>query len=683
MPKKSKKRSSTTKPRSRVKLWLFVIIFSIFFGGSLGFLTAYLGSAPPLDQVNLTQQYSTHIYDINGRLITDLYRENRVPIAIDSLPDHLWKAVVAIEDDKFFDHHGINFIAFGRAILVNLRERRFAQGGGTITMQVARNLFLTQEKLVSRKLQEFLWAVQIERKYSKQEILETYLNMVHLGHGANGVEAGAQLYFGKSARDLDLAESALLAGIIRWPTRYSPHNNPDTAKERRDFVLKRMLELGYITNAEFESARNQPIEVAERKPRNVNAPYFVDYILDDLIERYGEERVFGGGLRIYTTLDLNMQKAAEEALLNGLPTGYVDSSGLTQPQGALVAIDPRNGHIRAMVGGRGEDKFNRAVQAYRSPGSAIKVFPYTAAIDKGITAADIFVDEPIEYVLANGETWSPRNYYPVFDGEMTVREAIERSINTIAVQVVNQLGFNTVIEYGKKMGITSFVESGRVNDLGLSPLALGGLTKGVSPLEMASAYGVLANNGIRVEPIAILKVTDYHGKVLEENTSRKEVVLSEETSYIMNDLLRGVIERGTARSANINRPAAGKTGTHQDNRDAWFVGYTPDLVAAVWFGEDIPKPMVYKGVQYGSWNATPIWRDFMTEALKNTPISDFKRPQGIVEVNIDVKTGLLVRENCSLPKDEIRTEIFIKGTEPTEYSPRCSSSLWDFLPFFN
>ena len=290
--------------------------------------------------------------------------------------------------------------------------------------------------------------------------------------GANGVEAGAQLYFGKSAKDLTLPEAALLAGIIRWPARYSPHNNPDVALERRNFVLKRMFDLELITESEYMAARAEPVAVVERKARNVNAPYFVDYILDDLIERYGEERVFGGGLRIYTTLDLNMQMAAEKALTNGLPQGYVDSSGLTQPQGALIAIDPRNGHIRAMVGGRGEDKFNRSVQAYRSPGSAIKVFAYTAAIDKGVTAADIYVDEPVEYVLASGETWSPRNYHPVFDGEMTVREAIERSINTVAVAVVNQLGFNTVIEYGKKMGITSFVESGRVNDLGLSPWLL-------------------------------------------------------------------------------------------------------------------------------------------------------------------------------------------------------------------
>ena len=256
-----------------------------------------------------------------------MYRENRVPIAIELLPEHLKNAVIAIEDDKFYQHHGIDFIAFGRAVLVNLREGRFAQGGGTITMQLARNLFLTQDKLISRKLQEFLWAVQIERKYSKQEILETYLNRVHLGHGANGVEAGAQLYFGKSAKDLTLPEAALLAGIIRWPARYSPHNNPDVALERRNFVLKRMFDLELITESEYMAARAEPVAVVERKARNVNAPYFVDYILDDLIERYGEERVFGGGLRIYTTLDLNMQMAAEKASLMGCPKGMWTAAG--------------------------------------------------------------------------------------------------------------------------------------------------------------------------------------------------------------------------------------------------------------------------------------------------------------------------------------------------------------------
>lgn len=677
MPKKTKKNFS------RIKLFFIVIILSTLFGGTVGIVTAYLTSAPTLDQVNLTQQYTTHIYDIHGNMITDLYRENREPIDIQQLPEYLPNAIVAIEDKGFYDHHGIDFIAFGRAIIVNIREGRFAQGGGTITMQVARNLFLTQDKLISRKLKEFLWAVQIERKYSKQEILETYLNMAHLGHGANGVEAGAKLYFGKSAKDLTLSESALLAGVIRWPTRYSPINNPDIAKDRRDFVLNRMEEYGFITTAEAEAAKYEPITIVDRHERTVNAPYFVEYILDDLLERYGDERVFGGGLRIYTSLDLNMQEAAEKALLESLPTGYVDSEERTQPQGALIAVDPRNGHIKAMVGGRGEDKFNRAVQAYRSPGSAIKIFAYTAAIDQGFTAADVFTDEPAEYVLTTGDTWSPRNYGGNFQGEMTIREAVEQSINTIAVEVVNQLGFNTIIEYGKKMGITSFVEQGRVNDLGLSPLALGGLTRGVSPLEMASAYGVLANQGIRVEPIAILRVTDSQGNVLEENTPQKHVVLSEETSYIMTDILRGVIEKGTGRSANIYRPAAGKTGTHQDNRDAWFVGYTPELVAAVWFGADTPQPMIYNGIQYGSWNATPIWQKFMTMALEKTPITDFSRPNTLVEVLIDTKTGLLVPDNCSLPDDEIRSEIFIRGTEPTEYSPRCTSrqSIWDIFTY--
>ncbi len=679
-------RKSKTKPgnrrRSRFTLVILVIICSILLGGTVGLFTAYLKSAPTLDQVKLTQQFTTHIYDINGNLITDLYRENREPISIELLPSHLTNAVIAIEDSKFYEHHGIDYIAFGRAILVNLREGRFAQGGGTITMQVARNLFLTQDKLISRKLQEFLWATQIERKYSKQEILETYLNMVHLGHGANGVEAGAKLYFGKSAKDLTLAESALIAGVIRWPYRYSPINNPDIAKERRDFVLSKMLELDYITEVEAEAAKNEPIITVDKQQRTFNAPYFVEYILDELLERYGDERVFGGGLRVYTTLDLNMQAAAEKALLAGIPDGSVDERGLTQPQGALVAIDPRNGHIRAMVGGRGEDKFNRAVQAYRSPGSAIKVFAYTAAIDQGFTAADIFVDEPMEYVLTTGESWSPRNYGGDFYGEMTMREAVEKSINTIAVEVVNQLGFNTVIEYAKKMGIKSLVEQGRVNDLGLSPLALGGLTKGVSPLEMASAYGVLANQGIKAEPMAIIRVTDSNGSILEENTPDVREVLSEETSYIMTDMLRGVIEKGTGRSANISRPAAGKTGTHQDNRDAWFVGYTPELVAAVWFGADTPESMVYKGVQYGSWHAAPIWRSFMQEALKNTPITDFHKPNGLVEVMIDTKTGLLVSDMCNLPKDEIRTEIFIRGTEPKEYSPRCTASIWDLFSYY-
>ena len=284
--------------------------------------------------------------------------------------------------------------------------------------------------------------------------------------------------------------------------------------------------------------------------------------------------------------------------------------------------------------------------------------------------------------MPSGEIWSPQNYYETFAGPVTIREAIEDSLNVIAAQVAAEIGPQTIIEYGKKMGITTFVEQGRVNDVGLAPLALGGMTKGVSPLELATAYGVLANQGIKTEPFAILKVTDSYGRVLEEHQVKQTVVLSEQTSYLMTDLLRGVIERGTGKNANIGRPAAGKTGTHSDYQDGWFVGYTPDLVSVVWFGEDIPRRMVYRGVRYGSWNAATLWAQIMREALKDTPVKDFPKPTGLVEgILIDTKTGLLVKDGCDLPADETRREIFIQGTEPTEYSPRCSRPWWQSLPF--
>lgn len=668
--------------KNTVLLYILIIFGATLFGAATGVFSAYLKSAPDLDQVNIHQDFTTYIYDVNGKLITDLYRENRIPVDITELPDHVKNAVVAIEDDQFYNHHGINFIAFGRAILVNLRERSFAQGGGTITMQLARNVFLTQKKTIMRKLEEFLWAVQIERKYSKDEILEAYMNEFYLNHGAYGIEAGARTYFGKSAKDLTVAEAALLAGVIRWPTRYSPFVNPDIALERRNFVLRRMEEVGFLTAEEAAEAKAEPIVLAERQQRVVRASYFVDYVTQQLVERYGEAVVFGGGLHVYTTLDLDMQLAAEKVLKDGLPVNQDHDGPLTQPQGAVVALVPQTGEIRVMVGGRGEDRFNRATQALRSPGSAIKVFLYTAAIDLGITAADVYVDEPTDFEVPSGEIWSPQNYYETFAGPVTIREAIEDSLNVIAAQVAAEIGPQTIIEYGKKMGITTFVEQGRVNDVGLAPLALGGMTKGVSPLELATAYGVLANQGIKTEPFAILKVTDSYGRVLEEHQVKQTVVLSEQTSYLMTDLLRGVIERGTGKNANIGRPAAGKTGTHSDYQDGWFVGYTPDLVSVVWFGEDIPRRMVYRGVRYGSWNAATLWAQFMREALKDTPVKDFPKPTGLVEgILIDTKTGLLVKDGCDLPADETRREIFIQGTEPTEYSPRCSRPWWQSLPF--
>lgn len=669
--------SERREKRRRWGLIFFVFLISICLGGVAGVIAGYLKSAPSLAEVEFSPSLTSYIYDANGEVLARLYKENRVKVSIDRIPRDLKNAIVAAEDDKFYNHHGINLMAIVRALWVDLRKGAAVQGGSTITQQLAKNAFLSHKRVLSRKLQELLWTIQIERKYSKEEILESYLNIIYFGHGAYGVQAASQLYFGKDVDDLTLPEAALLAAVPRGPGYYSPIEHPEAARRRRNWVLDRMYELGYITAAEAEAAKATPIQLARRKPKERVAPYFVDYVVQQLVDRYGEEKVFTGGLRIYTTLDKDLQKIAEEELLRGLPKGPVDENGLQQPQGALVCIDPATGYIRAMVGGRGNDKYNRAVLATRQPGSAMKPFIYTAAIEQGLTPATVVVDEPVEYVLKNGEIWAPQNYHKDFRGPVTLREALEDSINIVAVKLLDRIGVETVVKLAKKMGISTLVEKGRYNDMGLAPLALGGLTRGVTPLEMASAYGVFANQGIWVEPVAITKVVDSEGNVLEEARPHRRVVLSEQTAYIMTDMMRGVVERGTGRRANIGRPAAGKTGTAQNYTNGWFIGFTPDLVTAVWMGNDEQnEEMIYNGVRYGSWNAAEIWGSFMRRALKDKPVRDFPKPEGIVEgILIDTKTGLLARRNSSIPESEMRYEIFIAGTEPTEYSPRAKTLL--------
>ena len=663
--------------RKRRVLIVTVFIISILTGAALGIFAGFLKSAPSLAEVEFSPRLTSYVYDANGDVLTRLYKENRVKVSIDQIPKHMQNAVVAAEDDSFYEHHGIDFPSIVRAILVDIRARAKVQGASTITQQLAKNAFLTQKKLWSRKLQEVLWAIQIERKYSKDEILETYLNLINFGHGAYGVQAASEMYFGKRVEDLTLSEAALLAAVPKSPTYLSPISYPDAALRRRNWVLGRMAELGYITEAEAEIAKETPIQVVKRQPRERIAPYFIDYVLQQLLERYGEEMVFGGGLEVYTTLDLEMQRIAEEELLEGLPIGPVDENGLQQPQGALVAIDPRTGYVKAMVGGRGEDKFNRAVLAKRQPGSAMKPFIYTVAMEQGYSPATVMVDEPVEYVTATGEKWAPQNYHRDYKGAVTLRDALEYSINIVAVKLLDQVGIKNVINTAKKMGITTIVEEGRYNDLGLAPLALGGLTHGVTVLEMASAYGVFANQGVWVAPVTITKVVDSEGNVLEEHKPQYREVLSEQTAYIMTDMLRGVVERGTGRRANIGRPAAGKTGTAQSYTNGWVIGYTPSLVTALWMGDDEQsQEMVYKGVRYGSWNAADIWGQFMRRALKDHSIEDFAKPEGIVEgVLIDTKTGLLARSNGTIPESDMRYEIFIAGTEPKEYSPRVKTLL--------
>jgi len=678
----------------RVSVIIAVFLVSTLVGGAAGMVAGYLRTAPTLDQVVFDQELTTYVYDIEGRVIARLYRQHRVPVRLEQIPDYLQKAFVAIEDSRFYEHFGVDLRAILRAVVADVRrwfgDDGYLQGGSTITQQLAKNAFLSHERTLSRKLQEALWAIQIERKYSKAEILETYLNEIYLGPGVYGVEAASQYYFGKSASDLTLAEAALLAGLTQNPGLYSPFRDPAAAERRRNTVLSRMEELGMITQEEAEAARREPITVTEsQQPRNL-APYFVNYVIQRLLELPGIDAnaIYAGGLHVHTTLDLDMQRAAQEAIEQAFndPNSLLsrvtvtDGNGLPQPQVSLIALDPRNGHIRAMVGGRGGDEFNRAVQARRQPGSAIKPFIYIAAIDAGLTPATVKVDEPFRWTNpVTGEVWEPQNFSRTFLGPITLRRALEESINIVAIKLLHEdVPVRTVIDLARRMGISTLQTSGPRNDVNLA-FALGGLTNGVRPIDMAQAYGVLANQGIRTEPMAITRVLGPDGEVLFEFQPRQEVVLSEVTSYMVTDMLRGVIERGTGRRANIGRPAAGKTGTTQDNHDAWFVGYTPDLVAAVWIGHDNPTPMESPWGRVGSGEAAAIWGRFMQAALSGVPVRDFPKPaEGLVEnVLIDTGTGLLAHNACLfIPRAEMRYETFVAGTEPKELSPRCYNPFW-------
>lgn len=657
-------------------------------------LAGYLRSAPTLDEIVFVQELTSYVYDVEGREIAALHRENRIPVTDAQIPSRLQEAIIAIEDSRFYDHHGFDVRALARALVADVRrmlgQGGFLQGGSTITQQLAKNAFLTHERTWSRKLQELLWAIQIERKYSKSEILETYLNEIYLGPGVYGVEAAARYYFGKSVSELDLPESALIAGLAQNAGLHSPFRDEEAGRRRRNTVLMRMEELGYITAEESEAARAAPIVLTETRGGRNEAPDFVNYVITQLLAEDGFDvnTIYAGGLHIHTTLDLDMQRQAQEAVDNAFAqegsvldrlTG-TDRDGLRQPQAALVALDPSTGHIKAMIGGRDNDEFNRAVQARRQPGSAMKPFVYTAAIDKGLTTSTIKVDEPFEWIDPfTGTKWTPQNYTRRFSGPMTLRSALEDSINIIAIRLLHEdVTPAQVIEYGTRMGINTFRTEGAENDLNLA-LALGAITVGVRPIEIAQSFGVLANEGVRADTMAIVRVEGPGGELLYSAASNEEVVLSDVTSYIMTDLLRGVIERGTGRRANIGRPAAGKTGTTDDTRDLWFVGYTPDLVAAVWIGDDHNSPLVVDGANVGSGEAATIWGNFMRGAHADLPVRDFAKPAtGLVDnVLIDVETGLLADESCALiPRSQLRREIFAAGTEPTEKSPRCDNPFW-------
>lgn len=620
----SRHKGGRTSKKGHLKITLILLIVFVVLttGAGLGFLAASLHTLPSL-KGDIRPPAASQFYDINGKLITTTRSvENRVPVSINKVPKDLQHAFVAVEDARFYQHIGVDPRGILRAVWSNITDRGVSEGGSTITQQLAKNALLSQERTLKRKIQEAFLALQIERQYTKSEILELYLNQIYFGQGAYGVQAASQVYFGKNVEDLTLAECAMLAGIPKSPNYYSPFNNLKAATERQQTVLDQMVKYEYIDQATANKTKSIKLKLAARNTADTSssvAPYFVDYVTQQIIDKYGADAVYKDGLKIYTTLDMDMQAAAEKAMKK-LPTARTDSNGVRQPQGALVAIDPHNGYIKAMVGGRGDDEFNRAVLAERQPGSAFKPFVYLAAIENGMDSASIVNDSPVSF-----GSWSPQNYDSKFHGNVTLRTAIEDSLNIPAVKIAHQIGIDKPLYYAQQLGISTLVLDGPTNDRNLAS-SLGGLTRGVTPLELASAFGVIANQGVRADPTAIVKILDRNGKVLEQNTPKERAVISERTAYILLDMMRGVITRGTGTAANIGRPAAGKTGTTNDYKDAWFVGFTPDIVASVWLGYD--NDGYLNGITGGSLPAD-IWRAFMVNAASKYPARDFIKPNGL------------------------------------------------------
>ena len=599
------------------------LVLVIIAGLMFGYIFAAYQSLPEVGN-NMRPAVSSQVFDSQGKLITTLHSDqNRLPIDINKVPKNLQNAFIAAEDNRFYDHIGVDPIGILRAVVTNLTNRGIAQGGSTITQQLAKNAFLSQDQTLKRKIQEAILALELERKYSKKEILEMYMNQIYFGRGAYGIQTAAHTYFGKDVGDLTLAECAMIAGLPKSPNYYSSSVNEATA--RKNVVVGQMEKYGYITPSQAEEAKKSSLDIKQKSTSNTTdeSAYFIDYVTQEIAQKYGDDALYKDGLKIYTTLDTDKQHAAVQAMRH-LPETHTDDQGLTQPQGAIISIDPKTGHILAMVGGRGQDSFNRASMAVRQPGSAFKPFVYMTAMEHDMTPDTIMEDKKVEY-----GGWSPHNADNSYQGRMPLWKALALSVNTVAVQLADKVGPSNVIANAKKLGITTLVEDGSPNDDNLASAALGGLTKGVTPLEMAAAYGAFANKGVYIKPTAIVKILDRNGNVLEDNSSdvQKTQVMSEKTAYEMTSMLEGVIARGTGTAASIGRPAAGKTGTTDDNHDAWFIGYTPDIVTAVWVGDDTGSQSL--GEIYGGTVPAQIWHDYMASAVSGTSADDFDVPAGM------------------------------------------------------
>ena len=610
---------SVSKVTAGTILSMTMLASSVVAGGLVGLAISFRN----LPDVRILQTYSptetTHIYDINGKPLASIHDEaNRDVVPLDQISPNLKRAVLAIEDSNFFTHKGINPGGIARALIVNLEKGRTVEGGSTMTMQLVKNLFLSPQSKFSRKVAEAVMSIRLEQILNKDQILQLYLNQIYLGHNLYGVETASRSYFNKSANNLTLSEAAMLAGLISAPEEYSPFVNYKLAKDRQEIVLNRMKELKWITPAQETAARGEKIKLGKITSfGGSQVPYVTQAVVQELTRRFGRDAVVKGGMRVQTTIDLKMQRIAEETVKAWHERLYYQGLFYDRQEGqiALAAVDPRTHFVKAMVGGVDYEKsqFNRAIQARRQPGSSFKPFIYYAAFASGkYTPDSVVYDSPVGYRDGDGYYY-PQNYGGGFSGAVSIRRALEVSLNIPAVKLGQEVGLNKVIEICRVLGIRSPMEP-------VVSLPLGAVD--LTPLEMAGAFATFANNGWHSDTTFIVQVTDSSGNVLLDNTPKPKLVLNSWAAASVNSALQGVITSGTARAAQLGRPAAGKTGTTSSERDIWFVGYMPQLSVAVWMGNDNYRPMSYGAT--GGGIVAPVWRDFMSQALQGVPAENFK-----------------------------------------------------------
>ncbi len=687
---------------SRSRFYLLVAFAFAAIGGGAWSLRQLLIGLPPLQALeDYSPPLTTRVYDIKGQEIAEFSIERRALLPLSKIPADLQNAVIAVEDDNFYHHWGISPKGMIRSALRDLLARRVVQGASTITQQLAKQIFLKPEKKFSRKIREVLLALQIERNFSKSEILQFYLNQVYFGEGAYGAQSAARNYFGKDISDLTLGDCAMLAGLIRAPHANSPFVNPENARRRRAVVLQRMVDAGFITPAQRDAADAEPLPAARPQGLSTQAPYFVEHVRQRLERKYGSSAVWRGGLKVYTTLDLDLERDAEAKMEKALSafdaqaqsdldkkikdataageTIDFSTGPVAKIQGAFVLMDVKTGAVRAMIGGR-DSKFNRVTQARRQPGSTFKPFVWAAALNSGLTPASLVEDSPLAYYfdgrdwrLLEGATdqysialatqpfaaspdfkiWVPNDFEGKFLGRITLRKALEESRNIASINLITQVGPPTVAALAHRAGIVSPLEPAPALGLGASV---------VTPLEMTDAFATFANGGVAVAPYTIERVEDASGRVLESHAPSEREAMSPQLAYLVANLMKGVVQNGTGRYARrLGRPLAGKTGTSNDNRDLWFIGYTPDLVAGAWMGYDDFSSLGRKDWTGGS-TVVPWWTDIMADVLKDLPKRDFPVPPGIKFAAIDSKTGLRFGPRC--PRRNRILEAFLDGTVP-------------------